>query len=184
MPRIFTGLEIPADVAQSLAALRGGLPGARWIDAENYHVTLRFIGDVDESIAHEVASLLGRVRRGPFELYFDDLGRSAAVSRVPLWRRLGRSRRCLSCRPNTSDSCSGSGSSRKGASIRLTSHSPGCAKLPTARSRSIWRCGRLTARCRSGFRALFCSRRGRRSAAALRGRGRLSARRVTGPMPA
>ena len=73
MPRIFTGLEIPADVAQSLASLRGGLPGARWIDAENYHVTLRFIGNVDESIAHEVASLLGRVRRGPFELYFEDL---------------------------------------------------------------------------------------------------------------
>ena len=73
MPRIFTGLEIPADVAQSLASLRGGLPGARWIDTENYHVTLRFIGDVDESIAHEVASLLGRVRRGPFELHFEDL---------------------------------------------------------------------------------------------------------------
>jgi 2'-5' RNA ligase len=73
MPRIFTGLEIPAEVAQSLASLRGGLPGARWIDPENYHVTLRFIGDVDDSLAHEVASLLGRVRRGPFELYFEDL---------------------------------------------------------------------------------------------------------------
>lgn len=73
MPRIFTGLEIPPDVAQSLAALRGGLPGARWIDAENYHLTLRFIGDVDDAVAHEVASLLGRVRRGPFELYFEDL---------------------------------------------------------------------------------------------------------------
>ena len=28
--------------------LRGGLPGARWIDPENYHLTLRFIGDVDD----------------------------------------------------------------------------------------------------------------------------------------
>src|SRR5260370_467044 len=63
MPRLFTGLEIPSDVAQSLAVLRGGLPGARWIDPENYHVTLRFIGDVDDVIAHEVASLLGRVGR-------------------------------------------------------------------------------------------------------------------------
>src|SRR5262245_23344091 len=73
MPRIFTGLEIPASVAQSLSGLRGGLPGARWIDPENYHVTLRFIGDVDDAVAHEVASTLGRVRRGPFELYFEDL---------------------------------------------------------------------------------------------------------------
>ena len=73
MPRIFTGLEIPPEVAQSLAMLRGGLPGARWIDPENYHLTLRFIGDVDDRVAHEVASLLGRVRRTPFQLRFDSL---------------------------------------------------------------------------------------------------------------
>ena len=48
--------------------LRGGLPGARWIDPENYHVTLRFIGDVDDDVAHEVASMLERVKRGAFEL--------------------------------------------------------------------------------------------------------------------
>jgi 2'-5' RNA ligase len=73
MPRIFTGLEIPADVALQLSMLRGGLPGARWIDAENYHMTLRFIGDVDDVVAHEVASMLGQVRRTEFELRFDAL---------------------------------------------------------------------------------------------------------------
>jgi 2'-5' RNA ligase len=73
MPRIFTGLEIPAEIGRSLAMLRGGLPGARWIDPENYHVTLRFIGDVDDLVAHEVASMLGRVRRTTFELRFDRL---------------------------------------------------------------------------------------------------------------
>src|SRR5262245_52810251 len=73
MPRIFTGLEIPENVAQSLAIMRGGLPGARWVDPENYHVTLRFIGDVDDQTEREVASLLGRVRRKPFELRFDAL---------------------------------------------------------------------------------------------------------------
>src|SRR5262249_39480892 len=73
MPRLFTGLEIPSDVGQSLSLLRGGLPGARWIDPENYHVTLRFIGDVDDVVAHEVASMLGRVRREVFELRVEDL---------------------------------------------------------------------------------------------------------------
>jgi 2'-5' RNA ligase len=73
MPRLFTGLEIPLHVGQSLSTLRGGLPGARWVDPENYHVTLRFIGDVDDTIAHEVASLLGRVCRPSFELRFADL---------------------------------------------------------------------------------------------------------------
>ena len=73
MPRLFTGLELPAHIGQSLSSLRGGLPGARWIDPENYHVTLRFIGDVDETVAHEVASLLGRVRRPSFEVHVEDL---------------------------------------------------------------------------------------------------------------
>ncbi|RUW69540.1 RNA 2',3'-cyclic phosphodiesterase, partial [Mesorhizobium sp. M4B.F.Ca.ET.049.02.1.2] len=39
MPRLFTALEIPRDAALSLSLLRGGLPGARWIDVENYHLT-------------------------------------------------------------------------------------------------------------------------------------------------
>jgi 2'-5' RNA ligase len=73
MPRIFTGLEIPTEVADELGMLRGGLPGARWIDPEHYHLTLRFIGDVDDATAHEVASLLGRVRRPALELRFDAL---------------------------------------------------------------------------------------------------------------
>lgn len=73
MPRLFTGLEIPSDIAQHLAALRGGLPGARWIDPENYHTTLRFIGDVDDAIAHEIASMLSRVKRGSFDLHMDGL---------------------------------------------------------------------------------------------------------------
>ena len=73
MPRLFTGLEIPKALGESLSLLRGGLPGARWIDPENYHVTLRFIGDVDDDIAQEVAWLLGKVRRKDFELRLDGL---------------------------------------------------------------------------------------------------------------
>ena len=73
MPRLFTGLEIPSDIGQALATLRGGLPGARWIDPGNYHLTLRFIGDVDDTVAHEVASLLGRVKRGAFDLHMEGL---------------------------------------------------------------------------------------------------------------
>src|SRR5690606_6032921 len=74
MPRLFTALEIPADVGLALSAYRGGLPGARWIDPENYHITLRFIGDVDERTAHDVASVLGdRRRRDPLTVTFDGL---------------------------------------------------------------------------------------------------------------
>jgi len=73
MPRLFTGIEIPASIGQSLGMMRGGLPGARWIDPENYHLTLRFIGDIDDALARDIAGLLGRVRRGSFDLHFDGL---------------------------------------------------------------------------------------------------------------
>ena len=86
MPRLFTGLEIPADVGASRCRmLRGGLPGARWIDPENYHVTLRFIGDVDDALAHDVASLLGSVRRRGFRI----AARRADVVRRPQAARRG-----------------------------------------------------------------------------------------------
>jgi 2'-5' RNA ligase len=61
MPRLFTGLEIPADVGFALSLKRGGLSGARWIDADNYHITLRFIGDVDNQTADDVADSLDRL---------------------------------------------------------------------------------------------------------------------------
>ena len=86
MPRLFTGLEIPADIGQALSLLRGGLPGARWIDPENYHLTLRFIGDVDDAVAHEIASLLGRVRRDELRV----APRRPVVVRRPQAARGGR----------------------------------------------------------------------------------------------
>lgn len=68
MARLFTAIEIPSDVAAELSALRGGIHGGRWIDAQNYHITLRFIGDVDDSVARDVMVMLGRVRRRTFEI--------------------------------------------------------------------------------------------------------------------
>jgi RNA 2',3'-cyclic 3'-phosphodiesterase len=73
MPRLFTGIEIPAETVRMLAELRGGVFGARWIEPENYHVTLRFIGDVDARMADEVAEMLDDARRRPVRIEFDGL---------------------------------------------------------------------------------------------------------------
>ena len=81
MPRLFTALELPTEIRQSLAMLRGGLPGARWIGPENYHITLRFIGDVDDAVARDVAETLDHINRRGFELRIDGL--SAFGGRKP-----------------------------------------------------------------------------------------------------
>ncbi len=73
MPRLFTALEVPPDIARQLSLLRGGLQGARWIDAENYHITLRFIGDVDKALARDIDEELLGVMRQPLAITIDEL---------------------------------------------------------------------------------------------------------------
>jgi 2'-5' RNA ligase len=85
MPRLFTALEIPRDAALSLSLLRGGLPGARWVDVENYHITLRFIGDVDGRTADEIADALDRVRRPEFSLSLSGVGAFGSKKPHSLW---------------------------------------------------------------------------------------------------
>ena len=58
MPRLFTGFEVPTDIADQLAAVRGGLTGARWITPDHYHVTLRFYGDIDGATARDIDAML------------------------------------------------------------------------------------------------------------------------------
>jgi len=85
MPRLFTALEIPRDAALSLSLLRGGLPGARWIDVENYHLTLRFIGDVEGHVADEIANALDRIRRPSFSLTLSGVGAFGSRKPHAIW---------------------------------------------------------------------------------------------------
>jgi RNA 2',3'-cyclic 3'-phosphodiesterase len=74
MPRLFTAIEIARDSALSLSLLRGGLPGARWIDPENFHLTLRFLGDIDARTADEAVAALDRIQRPAFRIALRGLG--------------------------------------------------------------------------------------------------------------
>lgn len=88
MPRLFTALTLPEDVKQWIAGLRGGLRGARWIDPDNYHLTLRFIGDVDHATADEVAYTLSRVRRAPLLVTLSGLGSFGNKKPHSVWVRV------------------------------------------------------------------------------------------------
>lgn len=74
MPRLFSAIEIPSSLVQRLTLVRAGLNGARWIDPANYHLTLRFIGDVDGVTAREFTHSLGDIMAAPFELKLEGLG--------------------------------------------------------------------------------------------------------------
>ena len=58
MPRLFTALELPDMARTHLSLVRGEMGGARWMPAENLHLTLRFFGDVTGAIAEDIAGHL------------------------------------------------------------------------------------------------------------------------------
>jgi len=74
MPRLFTGLDVPDDVALDLQIMQGGVPGARWMDPSQYHLTLRFIGDIDTGLAREIAHGLDAIQARPFTLTLKGVG--------------------------------------------------------------------------------------------------------------
>lgn len=74
MPRLFTGIEIPEALRLSLARLGDPLPGARWLKAEDIHLTLRFAGDIDKRTAADFAEFLDGIAASVFELRLAGLG--------------------------------------------------------------------------------------------------------------
>ncbi|MEP1207060.1 MAG: RNA 2',3'-cyclic phosphodiesterase [Rhizobiaceae bacterium] len=60
MPRLFTGLEVPSPARLMLNLKQVGLSGIRWIDPADFHITLRFIGDVDHRQANDIVEFLSQ----------------------------------------------------------------------------------------------------------------------------
>lgn len=85
MIRLFTAIEIPYSAARALERLRGGVPGARWIDSENYHITLTFIGEVDRRLAGELDDALAEIDAPAFELRLTGVGSFGRSPPRALW---------------------------------------------------------------------------------------------------
>lgn len=90
MPRLFTGLEIPEHICAHLSVVRAHLNGARWISPQNYHVTLRFIGDVDDKTANEFAYALDSIVVETFQLKVSGLGSFGTRQPRSLWAGVER----------------------------------------------------------------------------------------------
>src|SRR5512145_3011404 len=61
MPRLFTAIEIPEALRSRLSLLRAPIAGAKWVQPEDMHITLRFAGDIDGRTADDFAELLADV---------------------------------------------------------------------------------------------------------------------------
>jgi RNA 2',3'-cyclic 3'-phosphodiesterase len=74
MLRLFVGLPMPSEICAELVRLNGGLPGARWVEPENLHLTLRFLGEIDEAAAADVDIELDRLQMPSLSLTLQGVG--------------------------------------------------------------------------------------------------------------
>jgi 2'-5' RNA ligase len=74
VPRLFVAVELPDRVKEELAQIRWGLPNARWLEPEQIHLTLRFIGEVDGGQFLDIQSALSSIRQEPFDIALAEAG--------------------------------------------------------------------------------------------------------------
>lgn len=84
--RLFVAIPIPILIAQQLQLLAGGVPNMRWVPQENYHITLRFLGEVDGRQFHDLDAALAGIHAPAFDLQCRGVDCFSSGSRVKtLW---------------------------------------------------------------------------------------------------
>jgi 2'-5' RNA ligase len=92
MLRLFVGIALPPELKLRLSLLCSGMPGAKWVDPGNFHVPLRFIGEVDEGVAADIDAALAQIRAPRFALSLAGIGTFGTGSKARmLWAGIEKS---------------------------------------------------------------------------------------------
>jgi 2'-5' RNA ligase len=83
--RLFIAVPIPDEIVDRLLTLEMDTPGASWREREHFHLTLRFIGEVDEGVAREIDHELGQILAAPFEISLAGAGSFGGKEPSALW---------------------------------------------------------------------------------------------------
>ena len=74
MYRLFVAIDLPPDVVAQLQELCCGVPGARWVQPAQMHLTLRFICEVDGGVFQDIKEGLADIEAEGFALQVKGLG--------------------------------------------------------------------------------------------------------------
>ena len=89
--RLFVALDLPWALRERLADLGTGLSGVRWVPPENFHLTLRFLGELKPHEAEEFDLALAALRARAFSLELRGVGTVEKAGRVTaLWAGVAR----------------------------------------------------------------------------------------------
>lgn len=86
--RLFIGIRIPTNLQGRLVGLQSGVPGAKWVAPENFHITLSFLGDMDESRFEDLHNCLKDISAPSFDVTLAGTGAFGSKAPNLLWAGL------------------------------------------------------------------------------------------------
>ncbi len=72
--RLFIALDLPNSIIQLISGMGRSIPGCRPVSPEQLHLTLRFVGEVDHGLFHDIAEQLEEVRFLPVTFALQSVG--------------------------------------------------------------------------------------------------------------
>ncbi len=83
--RLFAAFPIGDAVADRLTPMQADAPGASWRPRENFHMTLRFFGELDGGRARDLDQELGEIVIPPFEMSLEGVASFRGREPTALW---------------------------------------------------------------------------------------------------
>lgn len=74
MYRLFIAIDFPDEVKDDIANICFGVPGAKWVPKDQSHLTLRFIGEVDDFYYSRIVESLSGITASRFDLSMKGVG--------------------------------------------------------------------------------------------------------------
>ena len=112
--RLFIAIRPPEPVRDLLLDAMEGIEGARWIDEESLHLTLRFVGQIETPAANDLAAQLARIAGEPFPLALDGVGHFTRKGEATaLWARVAPSAPLEALRQKVEGACETAGLGRE-----------------------------------------------------------------------
>ncbi|MDA3812381.1 MAG: RNA 2',3'-cyclic phosphodiesterase [Spirochaetaceae bacterium] len=72
--RLFIAIDPPDSIRSSIHSICGGMKKVKWVTEDQIHLTIRFIGDIDELVFKNICQGLSTLKPISFLLKVQDLG--------------------------------------------------------------------------------------------------------------
>ncbi|MCB1177467.1 MAG: RNA 2',3'-cyclic phosphodiesterase [Leptospiraceae bacterium] len=79
------GIFPPLEIREELAKLTIGLPEVKWVEVENFHITLQFLGDLEDSSLPSLIESLSEIQFSPFTVYLEGISYFQESRSLPVW---------------------------------------------------------------------------------------------------